>query len=79
MPTMWKWYTKKTFKTTHSDPLVMLLSFYQRVWKLGILMHFYAFLCIIGPWRGSTLLLSFQRLLVIKVDKKKLIKKLIKS
>ena len=46
----WKRYTnnwevvyQKTFNTTHSDHLVMLLSFYQRVWKLGIgmfLMHF---------------------------------------
>ena len=38
---MGKWYTKETFNTTHSDHLVMLLSFYQRVWKLGMfLMHF---------------------------------------
>ena len=29
------------------------------------------FVCIIGSWKGSTLLfLNFQRLLVIKVDKK---------
>ena len=36
---------KKTFNTTHSDHLVMLLSFYQRVWKLGMFSCIFAVNC----------------------------------
>ena len=49
---------------------------------LCIFLALLLFVCIIGCWRGSTLLLNFQRLLVIKVDKKlikKVDKKLINS
>ena len=48
----WKWFTnngevvyQKTFKLTHSDHLVMLLSFYPRVWKLGMFLCIFAVNC----------------------------------
>ena len=72
---MGKWYTKKTFNTTHSDHLVMLLFLSTGLETGHVFMHFCSklllFVCIIGSRRGSTVLLNFQRLLVIKVDIKK--------